>query len=121
MSGEAALPALVEGRLVKGRVVLAAAGVHTSSSDWPLAPAFVLLVRELAWYLSDSSPQAIAASGRTSAEGLAAQIPPEMAAGACGAFRMKISGTALDYQPVPFLRPRQRMARDSSIRPPHSA
>ena len=112
-------PCIVEGSLGKGRVVLADAGAHASCSDWPLAPAFVVLVRELAWYLSDSDQGRLASSERQVGEGLAMTIPPEMRAGAAGAFRMEITGVAMEYEPLPYCRREQSLLLPWADRPGH--
>ncbi|HUW34038.1 MAG TPA: BatA and WFA domain-containing protein [Planctomycetota bacterium] len=112
-------PCIVEGALGKGRVVLAAAGAHASCSDWPLAPAFVVLIRELAWYLSDSDQGRVASPERRVGEGLAMTIPPEMRAGAAGAFRMGITGVAIEYEPLPYLRRGQSLLLPWADRPGH--
>jgi len=112
-------PCMVEGSLGKGRVVLAAAGAHASYSDWPLAPAFVVLVRELAWHLSDSDQGRVASSERHVGEGLAMTIPPEMRAGAPGAFRMEITGVAMEYEPLPYLRRGQSLLLPWAVSPGH--
>lgn len=96
-------PALVESALGKGRVILAAASSHSSESDWPLRPAFVLLARSLVSHLADSNRQPAMALQREVGHRMVRSIPAEMAGGAQGAFRMTITKTSLVHEPLPWL------------------
>ncbi len=97
------MPALVESSLGKGRVILAAASGHSSESDWPLRPAFVLLARSLVSHLADSNRQPAMALQRDVGHRMARTIPAEMAGGAQGAFRMSITKASLVHEPLPWL------------------
>ncbi len=93
-------PALVEGTVGKGRVIIAATGAHVSESDWPLRPAFVLLTRSLVKYLgSDLRPTTLVPE-RTVGDGAATAIAPEMAGGTPAMFR--VSGIPVHYESLPW-------------------
>lgn len=93
-------PALVEGTVGKGRVIIAATGAHVSESDWPLRPAFVILTRSLVKYLgSDLRPTTLLPE-RTVGDGAATTIAPEMAGGTPALFR--VSGIPVHYEPLPW-------------------
>jgi hypothetical protein len=96
-------PALVEGSVGKGRVILAATSAHNSDSDWPLRPAFVILVRHLVKYLgADSTPSTLLPE-RTIGEAAATTIPRELAAGTPAAFRL-VSASTGSYESLPWIR-----------------
>jgi hypothetical protein len=97
-------PALVEGAVGKGRVILAATGAHISESDWPLRPAFVLLTRDLVRYLGADARPAALLPDRIVGEGAATVIPAELANGTPAIFRVSgTSGAKAHYEPVPWL------------------
>jgi len=96
-------PALVEGRIGKGRIVLAATGAHASASDWPLRPAFVILVRNLVKYLGTDALPSTLQPERTVGEGASTFIPRELAAGTPAAFRL-VSAAAASYEPLAWMR-----------------
>ena len=81
-------PAMVEGRVGKGRVVFVATGCHVSKSEWPLQPAFVLMVRELVQYLGSGGLASAIASDRLAGQGAAMTIAAERAAGTPALFRL---------------------------------
>ena len=112
-------PALVEGTMGKGCVVMAAAGAHASSSDWPLRPAFVVLVRALAWYLADTGQTPVFSAERAVGNGVASAIPPQMLAGAFGAFRMELTGVSTDYAPLPWDRRNGKLVLPRTEQPGH--
>ncbi|HYE05580.1 MAG TPA: BatA domain-containing protein [Planctomycetota bacterium] len=106
-------PALVEGRVGRGRVILAAAGAHLRDSDWPLRPAFPLLVRNLVKALGapDVDPPLVAE--HPVGGGAAALIPAELRGSASGSFRVGDGG---GFIPTAFLR-----AGDALVLPPTRA
>jgi hypothetical protein len=97
-------PALVEGRSGKGRGICAAASCHVSQSDWPLRPAFVLMVRQLVQYLGTGGDAGAVLSDRTVGDGAARTIPAERAGGTPAAFRLIANGPAAAYEPLPWYR-----------------
>lgn len=99
------LPALVEGRTGRGRVVLAAAGCHVTASDWPLRPAFVILVRALVRALGDRQGPLPLALDRHVGFGASMAIPGELAEGTPAAFFHTHSPDGQEqYQPESWLR-----------------
>ena len=98
-------PALVEGAVGKGRVILAATGAHISESDWPLRPAFVLMTRGLVRYLGADARTAALLPDRTIGDGAATVLPAELAGGTPAIFRVSgAGGGKAHYEPVPWLR-----------------
>ena len=112
-------PALVEGRLGRGRVVLAAAGCHVSASDWPLRRAFVILSRHLVQWLGRSGGEPTLEPERPVGLGAAAAIPAELTAGTGACFRLAAQGPAYRYEPLPWLRSGERLVLPAAVEQGH--
>ncbi len=102
-------PAIVGGRIGKGRIVLAAAGCHTSNSDWPLRSAFVLLTRGLARYVAAGDQHNRLAGHLLVGEGVAKHVPPALRNGVASAFRVSLKAGAFKYAPTPWHRVNDRL------------
>ncbi|HWE04840.1 MAG TPA: BatA domain-containing protein [Tepidisphaeraceae bacterium] len=103
------LPALVEGRVGKGRVILAAASCHVSRSDWPLQPAFVLLVRELVQNLGANNASAAIGSRQIVGDGAAMAISAEHGGGTPELFRVATQAGDGSYQALAWYRRNDRL------------
>lgn len=112
-------PALVEGRVGKGRVIVVATSCHVSRSDWPLQPAFVVLVRELVQYLGNGGSAAAVASQRTVGEGAAMTISAERAAGTPELFRVGAGSASQAFEPLPWYRQNDRLVMPEAQEPGH--
>ena len=95
-----ASPALVEAPLGKGRVILAAAGAHAGDSDWPIRPAFVILVRGLVKSLGAPSTPAPLAPERLAGTAAFAPIPVELSTAIPAVFRQRAEKTGPTYEPL---------------------
>jgi len=110
-------PALVEGAVGRGKVILSAAGCHAGESDWPLRPAFVILTRGLISYLGAPLPEVSIAPLRSIGQSAASVIPTELSAGAGSLFRLAISETQSTYLPQPWWRTSDRLAVTHATEP----
>ncbi len=95
-----ASPALVAAPLGKGRVILAAAGAHAGDSDWPIRPAFVILVRGLVKSLGAPSTPAPLAPERLAGTAAFAPIPWEFSTATPAVFRQRAEKTGPAYEPL---------------------
>ncbi len=113
-------PAIAGAARGKGRVALAAAGCHVDAgSDWPLRPAFVLLLRGLVDYVSGAAPGATTGARLSVGDAMARSIPAEMPGGTPGAFRMELASGSLAYEPLPWYRHAQRLQLPPPAAPGH--
>ncbi len=113
-------PALVEGAVGKGRVILAATGAHITESDWPLRPAFVLMTRNLVRYLGADGRPSTLLPDRVVGEGAATIIPTELASGTPALFRLASApGTKPQYEPLPWLQNSRAVVLPSTSRDGH--
>ena len=83
-------PALVQGAIGRGRVILAATGCHTLDSDWPLRPAFPILLHELVRSLGAPAVPLPLVPERRVGEGAGRAIGDELAGGTPGVFRLAV-------------------------------
>lgn len=95
-------PALVEATSGKGRVIFAAAGAHAGDSDWPIRPAFVILVRGLVKSLGAPTTPVTLAPEHIAGSGASAPIPPEFTGATPAVFRERAGKTAPAYEPLFF-------------------
>jgi len=112
-------PALIEGRIGKGRVIVVATSCHVSKSDWPLQPAFVVLVRELVQYLGNGGTAAAVAPMRTVGQGAAMTIAAERTAGTPALFRVNTGSPAQAYEALPWFRQNARLVLPEAAEPGH--
>lgn len=110
-------PAMVEGRIGKGRVIFVATGCHVSKSEWPLQPAFVLMVRELVQFLGSGGIASAIASDRLAGEGAAMTIVPERAAGTPALFRLEPGTAGPVYKPLAWFRQHDRLVMPEAAEP----
>lgn len=96
-------PALVEGTVGKGRVILAATSAHNNESDWPLRPAFVIMVRNLVKYLGTDPTPSTVLPEHTVGDAASTFIPRELAAGTPATFRLTSSSSG-SYEALPWIR-----------------
>ena len=106
-------PALIEHRLGRGAVILAAAGAHSADSDWPLRPAFVILLRALVQHLADPAPTSVRVQERTVGDAAATALPADLAGGTPALFRWTGSG----YQALPWARQGDRLVMPPASEP----
>ncbi len=97
-------PALVQGRVGKGTVILSAVGSHVSDSDWPLRPAFVILTRTLVKYLGNPAVALALEPNRIVGEGASALVPSELATGTPALFRLIQKEKGVGYVSLPWNR-----------------
>ena len=98
-------PALVEGRVGKGTVIISAVGGHRVESDWPLRPAFVILTRNLVRYLGRPTLPVTLEPQRQVGQGASVQLLPEWSEGTPAFFRRASHGSnPLGYEPLPWYR-----------------
>ncbi|MEN9575116.1 MAG: hypothetical protein RL514_2971 [Verrucomicrobiota bacterium] len=93
-------PALVEAASGKGRVIFAAAGAHAGDSDWPIRPAFVILVRGLVKSLGAPSTPPTLAPERLAGSGASAPIPVEFTGATPAVFRQRAEKSGPAYDPL---------------------
>lgn len=80
-------PALVEGAVGRGHVILSASGCHTADSDWPLRAAFPILLHSMVNHLGAPAQPLRLVREIEAGDGAACMIAPELASGSAGAFR----------------------------------
>ena len=97
-------PALVEAKLGKGRVILAATGCHAGLSDWPLRPAFPILLRSLVRSLGSPASPAALLPDRTVGQGAARAVPAALAGGTPATFRITEEKGQNVYEARPWFR-----------------
>ena len=95
-------PALVEATSGKGRVIFAAAGAHAGDSDWPIRPAFVILVRGLVKSLGAPTTPVTLAPEHIAGSGASAPIPVEFTGATPAVFRQRAEKTGPAYEPLFF-------------------
>ena len=93
-------PALVEAASGKGRVIFAAAGAHAGDSDWPIRPAFVILVRGLVKSLGAPTTPATLAPEHLAGSGASARVPEEFIGATPAVFRQRAEKTGPAYEPL---------------------
>ncbi len=93
-------PALVEAASGKGRVIFAAAGAHAGDSDWPIRPAFVILVRGLVKSLGAPTTPATLAPEHLAGSGASAPIPVEFTGATPAVFRQRAEKTGPAFEPL---------------------
>ncbi len=93
-------PALVEATSGKGRVILAAASAHAGDSDWPIRPAFPILVRGLVKSLGAPATPATLAPERVAGSGASAPIPVEFSGATPAVFRQRAEKSGPAYDPL---------------------
>lgn len=97
-------PALVEGKFGRGRVVVVATGGHTTGSQWPLRPAFPVLVRALVQNLGAPDSPMPLRPGCEVGEDVCRSIPAELAGGTPALFRAAKKEGQTAYESLPWLR-----------------
>ena len=95
-------PALVAATVGKGLVIFAAASAHAGDSDWPIRPAFPILVRGLVKSLGAPTTPATLAPEHIAGSGASAPIPVEFTGATPAAFRQRAEKTGPAYEPLFF-------------------
>lgn len=108
-------PALVQGRVGKGTVILSAVGSHVSDSDWPLRPAFVILTRTLVKYLGNPVVALALEPNRIVGEGASALVPPELVTGTPALFRQIQKEKGIGYVSLPWNRTDDKSVATASV------
>jgi hypothetical protein len=112
-------PALVEAEMGRGRVILAAAGGHLSDSDWPLRPAFVILLRELVAHLGAPESADLIVPDRSVGESAAVRLSPELAEGTSATFRIDAGETGAMLSPLAYEKQDDRLVLPPAASPGH--
>ena len=112
-------PALVQGKLGRGQVVLSAVGCHTADSDWPLRPAFPVLLHELVRSLGAPAVALPLVPDRTVGEGAARAISAEFSGGTPAVFRLARREGQEAYDALPWLRNGQALVLPAADQPGH--
>jgi len=112
-------PAMVEGSIGRGRVIVAATGAHLSDSDWPLRPAFVILLRELVSYLGAPAAPGALLPDRGVGESASVMLAPELAEGSPAAFRVDTGEADPVLAPLPYFQESNRLILPVAATPGH--
>lgn len=110
-------PALVEKTIGRGRVVLAATGAHTASSDWPLRPVFPALIRGLVEYLGQPAQPVTLVPERVVGTGAARAIPADLELGTPAAFFLAEGKDRTRYEALPWWRNGSALALPQAVHP----
>ena len=110
-------PAIVEKKIGEGRVIVCTTSAHTAWSKWPLEPAFVPFVQQMARYLASPRQRqdAVAMSARrgyVAGESLLAGVEESFRAGTAVAYRRQLDDGRERLVPVAM----ERRADGGSVR-----
>ncbi|MDA1141691.1 MAG: BatA domain-containing protein [Planctomycetota bacterium] len=112
-------PAMVEWNLGRGRAVVVATGCHTSTSNWPLRPSFVLLMRSIVRDLSRPNTPLSIEPYRQIGTLAARGIDEELVSGTPAVFRVSLNDQGVQWHPMAWYRDGRTISMPAAEIPGH--